>query len=278
MALPTTNLTFHAKADTNSDVWLNYQAGAPYHNTNGAEGDNIAIWDDADGKALSFEYPITVANGPTYKVTTPLMPLPCLHFNGSSEFLGLFNDDATAYKAMSDIWGVGAKTLLIAFYIESVVTNQAEANQNETIFSDCARDSVADGGYFGLHLKNTGSGYKLIVYNWDGNTDTVELDVELNTPYVATMRHNGTNLYLSLNGGSESSTPSGNTTDVAGTPCIGRGYFSFNEFFNGRIGEIALYNAALAGTDLIDANSYFTDKWLAAIPQSGTYRMGYRAF
>ena len=30
----------------------------------------------------------------------------------------------------------------------------------------------------------------------------------------------------------------------------------------GRIGEIAIYNTALTGTDLTDATDYFVDKWL----------------
>jgi hypothetical protein len=261
MALPTTNLTFHAKADVNTDVWKFYQSGTPYHNTAGADGDNIEVWDDADGKALALIPSVALVDGATYKTATPLMQLSCLDFNGSNEMYVLWDDTGVTAQLLSAILGAGAKTLIAAIYVKGVTSNAAGAWNNEAIFCD---QVTGKGTFFGLHLRNTGSGYKIIAYNWGGSENKVELDILLNTSYVVTLRHDGTNLYISLNGGSESSVASTNTTDMTGACVLARSIPAFPIFFNGRIGEIAFYNAALTGTNLTDANSYFTSKWLAA--------------
>jgi hypothetical protein len=106
-----------------------------------------------------------------------------------------------------------------------------------------------------------GSSYEIFAYNWDVNADTVPKTISLSTSYVVTLRHDGTNLYLGLNGGSESSIPSGLTGNLSAQVAIGRGASNFAQV---RIGEIAIYNAALTGSILAQANQYFTSKWLAA--------------
>src|SRR6185369_9393676 len=78
-------------------------------------------------------------------------------------------------------------------------------------------------------------------------------------------RHDGTSLYLSINTGSgwsaEVSTASGNTGSMTGIPRLGRGYFNF---YNGRLGELKTYDAALTGGTLTTEQTTVSDKWFGA--------------
>lgn len=254
MALPTTNLTFHADASGGGDVWVNYQSTAPYHNTPAGDGNIVDIWDDVEhGGYSSFGF---YSFGPTYKVTTPLMPLPCLRWDGTNHSR-LMDDPGTAFQPASLFVNPGAKTFIFAIYAESITTNGANNWENQALIAE-------GGGFFALAVRDAGGGaYKVIAYNYDGNQDSVELPLALNTTTVVTMRHDGTNLYISTDGGAESSVASGDTQNLTGTVTIGSNY-NRTIGFVGRIGEVAIWNAALTGTALSDANSYFTSKWLAA--------------
>ena len=244
MALPTTGLTFHADASVVTDLW---KTNAPFA-THPADNEGFSFWDDV-------EHADIVGAGvasPVWRSGTPLMLLPCTDFDGSSQYFQLKNNAGTVNKALSDIITNSAATLLVSFYAEGITANAAAAYDNDCIFGDA-------GGFFGLHLKNSADP-RLLFYNWDGNEDTLSLATTINASHVAMMRHEGSNIYGSIDGGSESSVASGNTSTMTGNPQIARGVGA--KYFNGRIGEIAIWNAALTGSDLSDAISYFTSKWL----------------
>lgn len=46
---PTGGLTHHADSADTENLWVNYQAGSPYHNTTPAIGDYVGSWDDEQG-------------------------------------------------------------------------------------------------------------------------------------------------------------------------------------------------------------------------------------
>ena len=251
MALPTTNLTLHVDAADASHVWENDAR------TDAAEdADNVNVWTDEDGRDLAFWYITTAANGPTYKLASSAMVLGSLEFNGSSEYMSLRDVAAIDHKSIDVITNNNAKTVILSLIVKAASLNAAEAYNNHPIIADV-------GAFWGLYLKGNAGVYTLQHYNWDGNEDKIEKTISLNTTYVVTLRHDGTNIYIGLDGAAETSVASGNTADMTGTARIGGGIAS--HFANVVIGEIACYDAALASTDLTDANAYFTAKWLAAV-------------
>lgn len=261
MALPVTNLTFHADASVVTDLWTVDTAGSfSVHSTDAGA---VNYWDDVEHTNIMAEHQ---SSATTWQSSSPLMALPCIDFNGSASFFMLRNDADSASKTLSDVISSTAHTILVAFYVKGVTANNAASYDNEAIIADT-------GGYAGIFLKNTGSGYLAQCYNWDGNEDKVEVSVLLNTSYVLMARHESGNLYASLNGGSETSVASGTTTNLTGAVTIGRNEASAG-FFNGRIGEIAIYNAALTGSNLTDAVGYFTAKWLPAASAPSARRLG----
>jgi hypothetical protein len=264
--LPTASLTLHLNASDGTNVWQVWQAGTPYHTTAGADGAVVETWEDATGgdRAAIF---IAAGSRPLYRVTTPLMALPAIDFDGTDDQLELRSEDAISSKLMSDRFTASGKTIIAAIYVEALTENDAAWITNPAIVGETAQ-------YFGLNLRTPSGGvYKLAATNWDTNFDTVEVDISLATSYVVMVRHDGTNLYLSLNGGAESSVASGATADVTGAIRFGMATGSPSRFFNGRIGELAFWNAALTGTPQTDAVGYFTTKWLPAGGPATTGRL-----
>lgn len=244
--LPTTNLTAHFDASSNDDVINDSHAGA-------SDGNIIEEWEDDDGKDLSFWYVTDNTTMPTYRVSVPLMRGACLDFDGATDHMRLWNSAGSVAKTFANVFGASAKTLLVAFYVEAFGTNAASSFDNDCVIGDGSQ-------FFGLHLKTN----LAVAYNWDGSDDHVDLAIAVNTSYVAMVRHNGTNLFLSINNGTESSTASGATTTTTGQIILGRNVPGGSAFFNGRIGEVAMYNVDLAtqGSDLATAQTYFNEKWV----------------
>jgi hypothetical protein len=178
------------------------------------------------------------------------MALPCLSFVGGLN-LRLENDADTAHKVLSDVTSASAFTFIASIYVAGVTNNSANAYSNDPILDS--------GAYMGLYLKNTGSDYRLQAYVWDGSAKVVEFVVSLATSYVVMFRLESGTLYASLDGGTESSVACGNISSLVNQVFIG---LSGAGSYNGRIGEVAIYNTALTGTNKTDALSYFTSKWI----------------
>ena len=248
MALPTTGLTFHADASVVTDLWKVETGGS--FSSHPADGEGTPYWDDVEHADIVAA---ETSAAPEWRSGTPLMLLPCLDFDGAGDFYTLANNDNTAAKALSALITNSAFTIMVSVYVDAIATNAANPYDNDAIIAD-------NGGFFGIHLK-TGNA---VFYNWDGNADSIVLPISLATSYVLMFRHEGGNIYASLNGGAESSAASGNTSDVSNTVRIGKNNGSGNKFFNGRMGEIAVWNVALTGSDLTDAHAYFAAKWLEA--------------
>jgi hypothetical protein len=260
MSLPShANLKGHFDASTDANVWEFFQSSAPYHNTTAGDGDNVEVWDDVNGNNMMFTWKTSATTGPTYQVNTPLMLNPCLDFEAAEQLFAFQETGSGSTGVAADtFFDANAKTIIVAVYVESISTTSGNTWTNNAILKD-------SGELFGLHLRTSGGQPKLQAYNWDGNNDTVEIDIALGTSYVACYRHDGTNVYVSINGGSESSVASGSTTSMTGQMELAVNNADI------RVGEIAMYDAALTGTDLSDALDYFIEKWITG-PVASTAR------
>jgi hypothetical protein len=254
MALPTTNLTLHLDASDTDKLFTTWVDGGP--NT-GTPADNgaVEVWSRETDGSVNPAHAAYAAAGrtPLYRSGTPLMMLPCLDFDGTDDELRVVGDATRAsYLNTGEFMGDQAKTILVAFWAEAVTSTSADPSELHAV--------VGTSGDCNLSLKDVAGTPTLQFNNHDGSWDTVSKTVATGTTVVACARHDTSNIYLSVDGGSESSTASGATS---GWPIaelrVGRGGGSV--FFNGRVGEIAIYSAALTGTDLTAAIAYFRLKW-----------------
>jgi len=251
-ALPSSNLTCHIDPSTNAKLFKTYVSGGPNTGTP-VNGDQVkAIVDESIAQQFLGD---TIA--PTWMSTTPSLRLPCLDFDSNDKAL-LCGTTGTEVP-ISALFPNNAFTILVAVYINAITAGSGTVYNNNCVFADNA-------GYMGLFFGNDGSGNKISVYNYDGSVDRADKTTTVNTQYVVMIRHESGNIYISLNGGAETSAASGNTASLAGTFGIGQAYGSQ---FDGQIGELAVYSVALSGALLSNAITYFTDKWLGVYSPGG---------
>lgn len=246
-SLPTTNLTLHTDASDTDHIFTTFN-GSGVHSGTPTDGSDVQAWDDEGDGIADVVWQFQVV--PQWRSTTPLMLLPCIDFDGT-EYYQLKTQTGAAAKALSDLITASAFTMLFAVYPESVTLSDPSPDSNHSILAD-------GGGFFGVTLKLVSGVPKALVYNYDGAMDEVTATVTVNATNIIMVRHESGNLFISVNGGAESSVASGNTQTITGTVYLG----TLVGFLNGRIGELATYNAALTGTTLSDAIQYFKDKWL----------------
>ncbi len=253
--LPTTNRTAHLDASNSDDVWDNY---GPPPSTSSTDGSNAERW-DLEGSTVNLGWSGNTANAPTYRVTTPLMENACLDFNGTSEYYVAYQDDGATTIPMSDWLDVDGWTIAIAFWTEAVTADEASPWDNPALLIDV-------GGFIGIHVRDSGGSDKQVyLHNFDGNSDVLSVSASTGASHVVVAGIDGTNIFLTLdNGTPESTVASGNTQDITADIWVGRGYSGAGLYYDGRIGEVAIYDAALTGTALSDLNEYFADKWLRA--------------
>jgi hypothetical protein len=249
MPLPTTNLTLHLDASDTDKLFTTWVDGGSHTGTP-ADGNSVQAWSRETDGSVTPAHGAYSNTAPVYRSGTPLMLLPCLDFNGTNMEMRMVNNtDRTSY--IGGFYDLSAKTILIAFYAESITSTAANIDDNHGLLGGDDK--------LGLHLKDVGGTKTLYFIVHDGAWKNTSKTVSEATNHVLCARHDGTNIYLSVDGGAESSTACGASSGTNAT-WIGRSIGL--ERFNGRIGEIAMYNAALTGTDKTDAISYFTTKWV----------------
>jgi hypothetical protein len=254
MATYAAGYTGHWDASDTDRLWTN--AAFSIHPTDGQE---IYAWDDEADEFDSAFFDQVGAGGivPVYRAAA-FNGLGCLDFDGTNDYLSLFDDTGTTEHTIGGVITSTAYTVFISVMMEGDAPNSSDTFGNDLIIGD-------RNAFFGLYVKTNAGVNTLMAYNWDGSDDHADVTISQNTAYVAMFRHESGNLYLSVNQGSESSTASGTTTDTVGTLRLGAtGVPPPTNFFNGKIGEILMYNTALSGSNLTDTYQYLMDRWVTA--------------
>jgi hypothetical protein len=256
MPLPTTNLTLHLDASDTDNLFTTWVNGGPHTGTP-ADGNAVQAWKaETDGSVTPCNgaYFIDSSGSPVYRSGTPLMDLPCLDFDGSTSQMGIVSDaTVSSYRDSSNFFSTTARTMLAVFYAESITATNAGAVGG---YSNHGIVSAEDKWY--LNCYNSGGQRKVQFGAHDGSWNMVEVNISEATTHVVKARHDGTNLYLAVDGGAESSVACGTISGNSAQVLIGRGGDAVR--FNGRIGEIALYSSS----DLTNANSgvtFLRAKW-----------------
>ena len=263
-ALPTTNLTGHWDASTNAEVYTtNNPGGAPSGNC--TDGQDANVWRSQVNPAHLMRAITGHGTIPVWK-NDAVMKHPSIWFdktgidsNGGhrcQDSNGNFTNPADFIAA-----GLDEYTILIAYHPLRHSGSSFRTMLSTTWTSYSAMTSyVSAGVYAGLAI-----GYDTGFDTAGPTADTYALD----TSHIIRVRKTATHLYVSVDGGSESSVAHGNVGDLT---YGGSGYYglytgwnssaSASTAFSGRIGEIAIWNVALSGTPLDDATNYFYDKWV----------------
>lgn len=120
-----------------------------------------------------------------------------------------------------------------------------------------------DGGEWGFGFYESAGSIYFRHYNFDGNYDFIDTGaITPGTPVVISARHNGGQIRIRVNGGTFSSTASGNTSDFGSTVPI-------HAFVNGDLAEWMEhcgYNVALSDANLLEVERYFGAALGVSIP------------
>ncbi len=257
-ALPTTGMTMHFDFSDISTLYKTYNGGSDpsYASVASADGDTIevarSVFPVSTSDWTAHYTDATSSKSPLLRSSSPGLGTQCLDFDGSNDRYVIANRIGTSFKTAGDIFSASARTILLAFRCESL---PGSPSTYQPLLADSSGSF-----WWGLYVYNNGGTVQILHQNHDGSYDSLfGATVAANTNYTVMARHESGNLYVSLNGGSESSLASGNLSTTSGGFYIAGG--SDGSVFNGRIGEIATWNVALTGTDLSDAITYFTTKW-----------------
>jgi hypothetical protein len=267
MPLPTTNLTLHLDASDADRLYTTWADGGG-HSGAVSDGSLVQVWKaEADGSVSPANAAYQGGNAPTYRSTTPLMDLPCLDFDGTLAQMRIVDDTNTAsYRDSSNFFSTTARTILAAFYAESITASNAGAVGG---YSNHGLISAEDKWY--LNLRNDAGQRKIQFGAHDGTWRMVEVNISEATSHVVKARHDGTNLYLAVDGGAESSTACGTISGLSSAVYIGISGDAVR--YNGRMGELAFYNSS----DLTNANSgvtFLRSKWQGVGGAQSTSRGG----
>jgi len=258
IALPTSNLTLQLDSSDGSKVWhtLNFSINPCWLNP-AVDGDECQVWQSTIPGPTSETPAIIEAgsdSGPIYKTVSPALKLPDLLFDGTNDRMNVSNRTGTINRAISTMISASAATMLVAFQLHSATNNNTPDNNNPLIINATKKIGIAV-----RRATTAPDTFKIQFYSDDGSgIDFCELDVLLNTSYVACLRHDASTLYGSLNGGTEVTVSSGPTVITDAVKLCGDGA----RFTGASIGEILVYNAALTGADLAAANAYMVNKWV----------------
>lgn len=214
-----TNAVFDPTADWSScSLWLKSSDGVT------ESGGVVSAWADQSGNARNFTQ-ATAGLRPSYDASDA-------RFNGLPSIEGNGVDQYLSGAALQDFIGATptAYTLVIVLSLTSASNANGTLGYDEDgIFGELA-------GYWGLY-GNTGPG--LSAFSYDANSDLVDKAISYATTYVVAYRYDGTNIYMSVNGGAESSAASGGITVTSQNVSIFRA-FSATEHADAAVAEIAM--------------------------------------
>jgi hypothetical protein len=209
----------------------------------GGVGTDLPLWDEGLDSVA-----------PLWEQSAPALPNADLLFDGVDDRCLIGNSNGNLVIQIGTLLDASAKTAFVALQIHSASLNDPTFPQlNHPIFYDAVKS------FGGILVRNDGGTYKLQFWNYDGSTDFVEIPISLDTNYVACLRHDGTTLYGSINGGTESSTASGASVGVNNTVRFGG---DGARFTNMSLGEVLFYNINMTGTDFTHTMNYMLNKWL----------------
>jgi len=209
-----------------------------------SDGDPVSSWPSS---AVTVADPMTatLTTRPTF-VANVWNGLPVVRLDGIDDTM------MTATTTVASMFANNLMTLVAVVRPRSG-SNVAAIYNNHAVFSDSAQ-------FVGMHIK---TGLVAWAYNYDGTADAAgPVSIPSGTkPVVLMMRHSGGTLFVSINGGAESSVASGNQTTMTGRLRIGNPGSALR--LDADYGELCVYNNGFAvAQDRADLVNYLLEKWV----------------
>lgn len=205
------------------------------------DGATVAPWPDRSGGGHNAA---ANANGGVYKA----------NIRNSKGVIRLTAASTQGYltSAWSVLAGAGGEVSIITALSIAVPTNGTHGYDNAGI--------TDPGGFLGLVFKDDGAGNpNPLVYNWDGNEDFFGLTtLDANVWAQVYMRKGGGNASIRQDGGSATTSSTGDTSDLTGAVAIGRNAAAYMTV---DIGDILIYNRDLTDPERVQLQDYLRTKW-----------------
>jgi hypothetical protein len=250
--LPQTGLTAHYDVSDPTTLFqtINIPGSPAWLTPAVADGDQVGIIKYLPGEPTgTLKNPNhTTGEYPLLRTSSPGLALQCIDFDGTNDHL-IFCDINGGTLESHLLIAAGAKTVVISF--------RAEAFPGSGGFASIVSEANNE---FGVYLTTAGGVTTVYFQNHDviNYHHVNSAPITVNTNYFIIARHDGVNVLVSLNGGTEVvGDASGNTVTLTGNVLIS--YPGF--LFSGRIGEVAIYNIAVSGADLAQIITHMS-RWL----------------
>lgn len=221
-------------------AWLRADLGVTH------SGNAVSLWADQSGNGRDFAQGVG-ASRPTLQATGGPNGTACVDFDGTNDLL--------TNGALSGFIAAGAYTLFVVFRADAISTGAGDATAYDN--DGPIGDSSAN---FGLFVRNAPSD-QAVAYNWDGSSDVVALSCATATWHAAEQRHESGTLYARLHGTAEGSAASGNTMALTSNVRLGTVYATANQYFDGQIAEVVVYNRALSLSERQQVRAYLTARY-----------------
>lgn len=263
MALPTTNLTLHCDASQVGKVFTTVNGGGSgIHTGVPADGNAIQVWEDEGDGISDVAMIFATSKEPNYRSgASSLMKNSCIDATAANNdrMSARTQDNGSAY-ALSSFISASAFTFAAVVWLDSVPsTTGSDGFTNNILIGD-------SGGYAGIRLRNVAGVPKARCYNYQGASHTAEVTISTGATWIIIARHGGGNIDIIAidsagNEITDGPVSSGDTESLTSSfSLFNVGDDAVN--YDGRVGEIAVYNALVTGTDLTNLKDYFKNKWL----------------
>jgi hypothetical protein len=206
-----------------------------------ADGE-VGRLEDKSGNNRHFTQ-ATSANRPTRK-TSQQNGLDVLRFDGT-------NDRMTTSFIFLSLFNSSSGSAFIVAKALSVATNNANPYENASVLSE----GSAGHGFVTLRSNDTAS-----AFGYDSTFRTATLSYVPGNWKVFATTHNGSDLAVSINEASASTTALSTRTFTNFTMLLGANA-TLEKFLDGDVGEIITYNVALSESDRNSVISYLMAKW-----------------
>ncbi len=224
-------------------LWLDAGIGVT------AVSDRVTLWADRSGNGRDAS--AAGGNRPYYRTTDLIGMQRAVYFDGTGTLM------AIAGVTLADIIDADEHSVFVVFEATTLAAKDATRYDNAGILA-------GGGAFWGLAVADNGATEETIGFNWDGNSDSVDVEfAAANTPTYTQFLHGGGLLTAGNYNGKNSyggAASSGSTTDLTNTPQLGASHDGA-VFFNGLIGEIIVYDRQLGPLEITQVRNYLRTKW-----------------
>lgn len=217
-------------------LWLKADAGITKDGS-----DRVATWADQSGNGFDFTQS-TEAAKPIY-TENELNGLPVIRFDGS-------DDEMTSAATMGDFIDAGSFTVLVAAVINGTSSNVGGAYNNHALFGTTS-------GAMNIHARTNDVVYCGI---YDGGDKLVGRSYTEGDVFIFRARLDGGSIYVDLDGGSESSTASGDASGLANSCFLGRDD-NGDQHLEFDLCEMIVFDSVLSDAKRDEIERYLNFRW-----------------